>query len=184
MLPIKVYRDGELELPQSIMTIGAFDGLHLGHQALINRAKSRAEIYGVPFVVYTFDPPPKVYFQNQSLLTPFAEKEKFLRNMGVDYTIVASFDEHYASRSVGEFLVELRKIHPQEIWVGPNFYFGKGKSGTTQDLNMISKTFEQPVVRCSKGEVISSTRIRKLFQGNEADQAYCLLGRQLTNEQV
>lgn len=184
MLPIKTYRDGELELSRSIVTIGAFDGLHLGHQALINQAKLRAEEHRIPLIVYTFDPPPKVYFQNQSLLTPLAEKKEFLQIMGVDYTIFASFDDHYASKSVNDFLNELRKVHPKEIWVGPDFHFGKGKSGTARDLNTISKTYEQPVVRCPKGEVISSTRIRNLFQCQEVEQAYRLLGRQLATGHV
>ncbi|PIC57067.1 FAD synthetase [Sporosarcina sp. P12(2017)] len=180
------FQDNQLELNQSIVTIGAFDGIHRGHQALISQAKAQADRYGVPLVVYTFDPPPKVYFQNQSMLTSLPEKKKFLEELGVSYTVFASFDQVYASRSVQDFIDELSKINPKEIWIGPGFHFGSGKSGSIEDLTKHFNAFQHPVVTCSKGEVISSTRIRELFRQQKAEQAYYLLGRKpyaLTNAQ-
>ncbi|AXI00235.1 FAD synthetase [Sporosarcina sp. PTS2304] len=170
-------QNNQLELNQSVVTIGAFDGIHRGHQALIKNAKARADSYGVPLVVYTFDPPPKVYFQNQSILTPLSEKKKFLEELGVSYTVFASFDQTYASRSVKEFIDELRLVNPQEVWVGPEFNFGKGKSGSIVDLAEHFTAFQHPVVTCPEGEVISSTRIRELFKHQNIEQAYYLLGR-------
>lgn len=100
-----------------------------------------------------------------------------LEALGVSYTIFASFDEVYASREVQDFIDELSNINPREIWVGPAFHFGKKKSGTIQDLNKAFKAYQHPVVTCPKGEVISSTRIRQLFQHEQIEQANDLLGR-------
>lgn len=178
---MRIYRNNQLKLDQSVVTIGAFDGIHRGHQALIKKAKSQADFYEVPLVVYTFDPPPKVYFQNQSILTSLSEKKRFLEALDVSYTIFASFDEEYASRSVQDFIEELGDVNPREIWVGPGFNFGKAKSGTIKDLDKAFKAHQHPIVTCPKGEVISSTRIRQLFQHEKVEQAYDLLGRnQLT----
>lgn len=174
---MKIHGINELTLAQSIVTIGAFDGIHLGHQTLINKAKSRAEFFNIPLVVYTFDPPPKVYFQKADILTSLPEKKQFLEALGVCHTIFAPFNEKYASRSVEEFIEELASINPQEIWVGPDFQFGNGKTGTIEDLDRAFTAYQHPVVLCQRGERISSTRIRNLFQSEEIEQANNLLGR-------
>lgn len=174
---MKCLQNNQLELSHSVVTIGAFDGVHRGHQALIRQAKMQADYYGVPLVVYTFDPPPKVYFQNQSMLTSLPEKKTFLEALGVSYTVFASFNEAYASRSVQDFIDELSRVNPKEIWVGPDFHFGKGKSGSIEDLVKNFNAFQHPIVTCSDGKVISSTRIRELLQHDEVKQAYDLLGR-------
>lgn len=171
------FSNNELTLQQSVVTIGAFDGIHRGHQALIRKAKAQADSYGVPLVVYTFDPPPKVYFQNQDLLTSLSEKKQFLQELGVDYTVLASFDQAYAARSVKDFIDELSEVNPEEVWVGPGFNFGKGKSGSIVDLKKVFHAFAHPIVRCDEGVIISSTRIRHLFNCQQVDQAYNLLGR-------
>ncbi len=174
---MEFFQNNQLKLEQSVVTIGAFDGIHRGHQALIKKAKSQAEHYGVPLVVYTFDPPPKVYFQNQSMLTSLPEKKRILKELGVSYTVFASFNEEYAARSVQDFIVELSDASPLEIWVGPGFHFGKGKSGSIEDLDRTFQAYQHPIVTCREGEVISSTRIRKLLQLKQMEKAYDLLGR-------
>lgn len=175
---MKCFQNNQLKLQQCVVTIGAFDGIHRGHQALIRKAKARADMYGAPLVVYTFDPPPKVFFQKQTMLTTLSEKKIFLQELGVDYTVFASFDQMYAARSVQEFIDELGEMNPQEIWVGPGFYFGKEKSGSIDDLNKVFPAYQHPAVTCQAGEVISSTRIRQLFQRQQVEQAYVLLGRE------
>ncbi|MFE5430597.1 MULTISPECIES: FAD synthetase family protein [Peribacillus] len=175
---MRSFQSNQLELEHSVVTIGAFDGIHRGHQALISKAKAQANSYGVPLVVYTFDPPPKVCFQNQSMLTSLPEKKKFLEELGVSYTVFASFDQAYAARSAQDFIDELSRINPKEVWVGPGFHFGKGKSGSIEDLDKAFNAFQHPVVTCAAGEVISSTRIRNLLQHQQAEQAYYLLGRE------
>jgi riboflavin kinase / FMN adenylyltransferase len=178
-ISMHVCKEGELELKQSVVTIGAFDGIHIGHQSLISKAVSRAQELHVPSVVYTFDPPPRAFFQKQMILTNVEEKISFIKKLNVDYVIIANFDEHYISKSAEAFLEELKGLSPKELWVGPNFQFGKGKSGTIEHLVEQFNTVIHPLIKCSKGETVSSTRIRNLLYKQEEKLANELLGRNL-----
>lgn len=118
---------GTLQLPGSVVTIGAFDGVHRGHQALIRHAVERTDRLGVPSVAYTFDPPPKAFLHGAPILTPLPEKVRRLEALGLDHAVVALFDEDYAARSAEHFLEEVAALNPVEVWVGPSFRFGSGK---------------------------------------------------------
>ncbi|WHY71793.1 FAD synthetase [Fictibacillus enclensis] len=174
---MQVYREKTLKLEQCVITIGAFDGIHIGHQSLISNAVRRAKDLNVPSVVYTFDPPPRVYFQNQLLLTPVSEKLKFIKRLNVDYVILADFNQQYTTREAKDFMNELSGLSPREVWVGPNFQFGKGKEGTTACLAENFVTHIHPLIKCSKGKTVSSTRIRNLIRHKKMDMACELLGR-------
>lgn len=97
--------------------------------------------------------------------------------MGVSYAVIASFDDDFASRTVEEYINELHRLNPLEIWVGPGFHFGKGKGGSIIDLLDQFNTFQHPIVTCAEGEVISSTRIRQLLLNKQFEKAHYLLGR-------
>ncbi|WP_050979088.1 FAD synthetase family protein [Bacillus methanolicus] len=175
---MRIHTERTLQLPASVLTIGALDGVHLGHQTLISRAKERAKELEVPLVVYTFDPPPRVYFKNTLLLTPLTEKIKRLRFLGVDHVIVASFDADYVTRGASSFLDELTDLNPLEIWAGPDFQFGRNKEG---NINTLRERFTVHVldpIRCDLGEIISSSRIRTLMMQDMLYQAERLLGWQ------
>ncbi|VEF46819.1 FAD Synthetase [Bacillus freudenreichii] len=175
---MNISKDNELALSSSVVSIGAFDGLHKGHQTLIRQMAKRARELGVPSVVYTFDPPPRAYFQNQRVLTTVQEKLALIERLNVDYTVIASFNEHYASRPPADFITELRLLGAREIWVGSDFRFGKGKEGC---VDLLSRHFHvniHPFVTCDQGERISSTRIRELLKNNDWLKVHQLLGRQ------
>ncbi|SDI40645.1 riboflavin kinase/FMN adenylyltransferase [Alteribacillus persepolensis] len=172
---MNVYSDHQLSLPHSVVSIGAFDGLHLGHQTLINKAASRAKTLGVPSVVYTFNPPPRSFFQQTQVLTSVEEKVELIKRLGIDYVVVADFNKEYASREAIAFVHELQALSPKEVWVGPNFQFGKGKQGTTEFLSHYFHVNLHPLVRCQQGKIISSTRIRLLLQKNQIEHARKLL---------
>lgn len=174
---MRIVNDNELSLPASVVSIGAFDGLHKGHQTLIKQAVRRAYELEVLSVVYTFDPPPRVYFQNQQVLTSIEEKLALIENLNVDYTIVANFDEHYASKPPADFITELSQLNTREIWVGSDFHFGKGKQGNIEMLSNYFTVNIHPFITCDQGEKISSTRIRELLQNNDWLEVYQLLGR-------
>lgn len=165
---MKIHTCDSLKLPASIIAIGAFDGVHRGHQELILSARRQAEDLKVPLVIYTFDPPPKVYFQKVQLLTPLPEKlDKFSR-LGVQHVVVAPFGSQYASRNAEYFFDELRELNPKGIWVGSDFRFGANRNG---NVDLLSEQFSVHMlepVRCISGEIISSSRIRQLF--NEANK--------------
>lgn len=174
---MKVYQAGELKLSSSIVTIGAFDGLHRGHQGLIKQTVKSAKQNKIPSVVYTFDPPPRSLFQNKKILMNVSEKTKILQQCQVDYVVLAKFDEVYASRLPIEFINELKQLHPRKIVVGPNFTFGKGKQGEINLLAAHYNVYVFPYVFCNEGHIISSTRIRELLDKNELKQVENLLGR-------
>lgn len=178
---MKVSNTHELTLKSSVMTIGAFDGLHRGHQALIRNAVKRANELGVPSVVYTFDPPPRVFFQKKQLLMTVDEKVELLKQYGVDYVVIASFNKVYANRTPLQFLKEIKQYNPLEIIVGSNFTFGKDKQG---DIHLLVKHYDvivHPAIVCEAGKVISSTRIRELLKQSKFEKAESLLGRTRLN---
>lgn len=159
----------------SLVAIGSFDGVHKGHQALILKMVEKSKQLGVPSVIYTFDPPPRVYFKKGIEITPIKEKVKRIRSLGVDYVIVAHFDDHYLNRSVYSFITELFALHPLEVFVGNDFRFGKDRSGTIEDLKEYFRVRVIEKVCCDKGKVISSTRIRELILNGKKREAQKLL---------
>ncbi|KQL44271.1 FAD synthetase [Brevibacillus choshinensis] len=175
---MRVHTAGTCKLSASVMTIGALDGVHRGHQALICQARKRALVLGVPLVVYTFDPPPRVFFQQAMQLTTIEEKLHRLEHLSVDHVVVAGFDAEYSTREGSSFLRELRDLHPLEIWVGHDFRFGSNRGG---DISTLRESFPVNVldsILCSSGEIISSSRIRALLMQDRHLQAEQLLGWQ------
>ncbi|MFD1708767.1 FAD synthetase [Siminovitchia sediminis] len=173
---MRVHDTESLTLSGSVVAIGAFDGVHRGHQTVIREMVRKSHLEGVPSVVYTFDPPPRAYSQGAQILTSSDEKIQRLKNLGVDHVIMAKFDENYMKRSAGDFIRELHMIHPRAVMVGNDFRFGNKRAG---DVSLLKEHFTvQPVrpVCCPDGERISSTRIRELMMQGKQDQALPLLG--------
>lgn len=173
---MQTLKDGVLTLTGSVIAIGAFDGVHKGHQAVIKQAVEKSRTFQVPSVVYTFDPPPRNFFKGVQILTPIQEKLSRIEMLGVDYVIVASFDEWYATRPPEDFICELSKLNPAEVTVGSDFHFGKNRTG---DVNLLEKYFRiniTPPVYCKGGKLISSTRIRQLISEGDFQQSTSLLG--------
>ncbi|MEH6947421.1 FAD synthetase family protein [Bacillus sp. JJ634] len=173
---MKIHNSGNIKLPESVLTIGALDGIHKGHQLLLNKTKERAKKLGVPFVVYTFDPPPKVYFTDCPLLTTLEEKLQLLQHLGADHVIIGKFNEAFTKQEVPVFIEELKKLHPIEIWEGPNFMFGKDRKGNIDILRRYFKVEVLPPLTCIDNKMISSSRIRRLLQEGQYSEAQHLLG--------
>lgn len=177
---MNVHAPGTLQLPASVLTIGALDGIHKGHQSLVRKAKERAAELKVPFVVYTFNPPPKVFFKKCLLLTTLEEKLKRLKILGAEHVIVAAFDDVFAIKEESVFIEELKTVNPIEIWEGPNFLFGKNRKG---DIEALRRHFNVEIfdsMYCEEGVIISSSRIRTLLEIGDYSQAERLLGWRLT----
>ena len=171
---VAFHRDGELALDACVVTIGAFDGVHRGHQELLRQTIAAAQRRGVAAVVYTFDPPPKVYFGQAEALISLREKLKRIATFAPDHIIVADFNRIYVRRTAADFLAELRRLQPREVVVGEDFRFGSCKGGTALLLRQHFNTRILPPVRCGNGEIVSSSRIRSLRRSGLAAAAASL----------
>lgn len=159
-----------------VVAIGSFDGLHLGHQHLIHQAQQEAKNLHIPLLVYTFDPPSKVFMKGEGYLTDLSEKLELLRGLGVEIALIVPFTEAFSRRSKDEFLGDLRTLEAQRIYVGVDFRFGQGRAGSLEDLNTVAPTQILPLLELNGGAVKSS-RIRDLLREGEVDEAKLLLGR-------
>ena len=169
---------------QAVLTLGNFDGLHLGHQRIIRKVRERAASLGVSSVVYTFEPHPlKVVAPNKSpaLILDIEDKARIIEALGIDYMVIARFTKEFAARHPREFVeAELRPV-AADVCVGHDFSFGKGKTGTADYLKELGEElgFGVHVIPAYKkgGEVVSSSRIRRRITEGEVMEAAALLGR-------
>nr|WP_174614616.1 FAD synthetase [Virgibacillus ihumii] len=173
---MEIYKAEKLNLSESIIAIGAFDGVHRGHQAVIQEAVRESKKRRIPSVVYTFDPPPRTYFQGAYILTSIEEKIQKFKKLGVDYVIVAQFNESYIKRTPNSFINELKHLSPKNIRVGEDFRFGKNRKGDVALLK--NHFFVQTVseVCCNQGLRISSTRIRNMVFEGDLKKTESLMG--------
>jgi riboflavin kinase / FMN adenylyltransferase len=168
-----------------VVTIGNYDGLHLGHQAIIKRVIELAREGKGEAVVLTFEPHPVKFLHPElqiPLITPYRKKMMLLTQFGVDVTINLPFTKDIARLSAKEFIQEIvqRRIAPCWVVVGFNFTFGKGRTGTSEELKKIGEELGFGVEIISPhtvaGEVVSSTRIRELIAQGDMREANCMLG--------
>lgn len=187
---MKIIRDSDAEtIDASVLTTGAFDGVHLGHQTVINEVKRRAAAQGVKSVVVTFDVHPAVVVRPESapkILTRLPRKLELLESLGVDVVYVIEFDEARASTSAEDFVsdVFVDRLNAREILVGSDFNFGKGREGTVDFLAERGRHYGFSVegldlIRASDDatEPVSSTAIRRALIGGQVETAAEMLGR-------
>jgi len=162
-----------------VVAVGSFDGLHLGHQHLLRQAQQEARARHMPLLVYTFDPPSKVFTKGEGFLTDLAEKIELLRGLGVEIALVVPFNQDFARRSKDDFLKDLRGLEAQLIYVGEDFRFGKGRAGGLEDLSSVAPTEIIPLLQLG-GSPVKSSRIRELLKVGAVDEVGHLLGRPYT----
>ena len=179
--------DGGTLFPQgSVVCIGAFDGLHLGHRALVRRAVGRAQALGVPAVALSFEPLPREFFsrdQPPPRLTLARGKVQGLRELGADGVGLLRFDAKLSAMTAEDFVRRLlvQRLAAREVWIGPEFRFGHKRGGDLPLLQAMGKELGfsageiEPVQ--ALGERVSSTRIREALRAGDFLQAENLLGR-------
>lgn len=170
---------------ESILTIGKFDGIHLGHQALINQVKTRAAGVGVVPALLTFDPHPAAVLSPRGqppLLTPLPEKLHLLDRMGIELVALVTFTRETAATTAADFLRMVQNgLRPRELWVGPDFALGHNREGNVPYLRHwgvehgVGVGTVEPVKL--DGEVVSGSRIRSLLDAGDVESAARLLGR-------
>ena len=171
------------ETRPSAITLGKFDGLHLGHQLLISRVEEHLEQDGVVGIVFAFDMRPMLEKLNRPYQMLLTNEEKAARLEGrVDYFIDCPFDEQIASMEAEEFIekVLVEKFHAKHIVVGTDFRFGHEKRGDYHMLQDYCEKygFEVDVIEKKRheGREISSTYIKELLAEGKKDLADELLG--------
>lgn len=174
MTGVGMFRDTPPDLPGCVVALGAFDGVHRGHRHLVAQAVGSARAHAVPAVVWTFDPPPKAALAAARPIMRLEEKIQALRALGADLVVVSTFDETFRRLSAAGFLRRMAAIRPLEVHVGSGFRFGARQSGDTDRLAARYPTVVHELVRCGRGEVISSTRIRRLLGEGRTTEAEAL----------
>lgn len=182
------------DIPQdwgrSVVTIGSYDGVHRGHQLIIEHAVNRARELGVPSVVVTFDPHPSEVVRPGShppLLAPHHRRAELMAELGVDAVLVLPFTTEFSKLSPAEFVVKVLvdRLHAKAVVEGPNFRFGHRAAGNVEFLTEQGKLydFEVEVVdlyvtgAAGGGEPFSSTLTRRLVAEGDVAGAREILGR-------
>ncbi len=175
----------EIQQP-TIVTLGIFDGLHLGHQRIMQMVTSRAKATGLVATVLTFSPHPRALLQPQTappLLHTFEQKAEGLKILGIEQLVVLEFTRELASLSAEEFVRKIiyKGLGAKEVYLGEGFAFGRGREGNFQKLKELSHQFDffadeikEVVIRNQR---ISSTLIRNLLTGGRVNLARRMLGR-------
>jgi riboflavin kinase/FMN adenylyltransferase len=170
---------------ETIATVGTFDGVHRGHQALVGAVVERAKRAGLLAVVITFHPHPAAVLAPEHApryLTTPGEKMALLEGLGVDLVVLLRFDRKMAAMSARDFMeMVVMALQPRELWVGTDFALGRDREGNTDRLEVLGKELGftlhtvAPVV--DGDEVVSSSRVRSLLQEGRIAEAKQLLGR-------
>jgi len=170
---MKVFNDLKnipADIKNAVVAIGNFDGVHRGHQMILERAKKIAASQGKPFGVLTFEPHPRRLFRPDDppfRLTPFALKMDRLRVQGLDFVCSLDFDWDFASQSSDDFIEEVVRagLSPSHIIVGYDFCFGQLRKGAPEDFKAAG--FETTIIEeiAEAGEKLSSSAvIRPMFE--------------------
>ena len=179
------YENAEIARP-TVVTLGVFDGLHLGHQLVMRTVVERARLLGAVPTVITFDPHPRAVLHPESappLLQTFDQKVEAFGVLGVEQAIVVRFTREFAEVRAEEFLKDVvhERLQAKEVYLGRGFAFGRGREGDINLLRRVSRELgfhadEVPEVRL-RGQRISSSRIRELLAAGSVNLARRMLGR-------
>ncbi len=180
------YRAVPAGFPESVVTIGNFDGVHLGHQALFRHALSRARSTGRSCVVYTFEPHPVRILAPKLApprITRADEKLRLIAELGIDACVVEPFTAEFAAMEHEQFVASalVSALCTKELIVGYDFTYGRGGKGNTATLASAAGRFGFALDVVSQqtfgGVVASSTKVREFVLGGNVEGARMLLGR-------
>jgi riboflavin kinase/FMN adenylyltransferase len=177
--------NAEIQRP-TILTLGVFDGLHLGHQLIMRTVAERARETGAIPTVITFDPHPRAVLHPESappLLQTLDQKVEGFGVLGIEQTIVIHFDEAFSQIRAEDFLCDVVKdrLHAKEVYLGRGFAFGHNREGNIDLLRRVSAELgvfagESPEVQF-RNQRVSSSKVRKLLLEGRVNLARRLLGR-------
>jgi riboflavin kinase / FMN adenylyltransferase len=162
---------------ESIVAIGSFDGLHLGHRALFQSLTALAAEHHLPSVVFTFDQPTRVLLEGSKFLYSLSEKLEILHHFGVSEVIAVPFTKEFSNRAPAAFLADIAALHPKNIVVGYDFRFGHQRLGGIADLQRIAPvvTLEMQTLN---GAAVHASLIRSALENSQIQSANAMLGRE------
>lgn len=171
----------DFQLEKTAVTIGNFDGVHVGHQAMIQQLKAVAAAQQLKTVVMLFEPQPLEFFKGYDApprISSLREKVEYLTELGIDYIAVAKFDNYFRSLSAEAFADILKyKLNAHSLVLGDDFHFGKNRQGNSEFLQQYGFQVTNLNTILADGERVSSTRIRQTLQAGNLALAAKLLGR-------
>jgi len=185
---MKTYNNLNLDLKhrRGIIAIGNFDGIHLGHQKVINQAKKKAKKKKLPFGLMTFEPVPVMFFNKKiknHRISSLEQKKDQLKKLKLDFLIIISFNKNFSSLSAEEFIKKIiyNKTNCRFLYVSKNFRFGFKRKGNIKTLKKYEKqyNFKNVIVMPfkTKRKIISSTFIRKKIRKGQIEEVNKLLNR-------
>ena len=195
MVKMKLYNNFNIfkNHKKSIILIGNFDGIHLGHQKLFKLASSYKKKFKINIGVLTFEPMPKMFF-NQDIknfrILNINKKNIILKNMGVDFVITKKFDKKFSKIKSDFFIKEIlfKKLEAKYIFVSDNFRFGNKREGDVDELIKNEKIYDYKIIKPQplmlSQKVISSTYIRSLLEKGNLKKTNKLLGKNWSIEGV
>src|SRR5476651_713950 len=170
----------------AVVTIGTFDGVHMGHRKIISKITELAKASGGESVILTFFPHPRMILnpedQDLKLITTIAEKAELLQGLGIDHLIVTPFSRDFSNLSALEYIHDIlvARIGVKKIVIGYDHRFGKDRKGGLEDLQRLSKEFDYEVIEIPEQDIndvaVSSTKIREALLNNEISLANRYLG--------
>ena len=185
---MKIYYNFDIpgKLKNSILLIGNFDGLHVGHQKLFNLAKKFKKKFKSKIGVITFEPMPKMYF-NKNLknfrISNLNQKKEILKNFGTDFLIIKKFNRKFSKIKSLDFIKKIlyQKLNTKFLFVSSNFRFGNKREGDIKQLTSYERIFRYKLIKPKplklRKKIVSSTLIRKLISKGKINLANKLLNR-------
>jgi riboflavin kinase/FMN adenylyltransferase len=185
---LKIYNNFNIpkKLKSSILLVGNFDGLHVGHQKLFNLAKKFKKKFKSKIGVITFEPMPKMYF-NKSLknfrISNVQQKKEIIKKFGTDFLIIKKFDKKFSKIKSENFIKKIlyKKLNTKFLFVSNNFKFGNKREGDTKQLMYYEKKYDYKLIKPKpfklKKNIVSSTLIRKLLSKGKITTVNKLLNR-------
>lgn len=173
-------------LPYPVLTIGNFDGVHLGHQSIFRMVIEAASEHNGTSIVFTFVPHPLSVIAPErapQLLTTYKEKIQLINSFGIDVIICANFTKEFANVTAEEFVSDVlhKTLNVREVYVGSNYSFGKGRKGSPEFLRELGSKYGFTVHIVDEvmvnNVIPSSSRIRNLIARGKVNEASILLGR-------
>jgi len=188
---MKIYKNPTLDQKHcnGVIAIGNFDGLHLGHQKVINEAKRKAKKNKIPFGAITFEPVPVMFFNKKiknHRINSLEQKKEQLKKLKLDFLIIIKFNKKFSSQSAEEFIKKIifKRTKCKFLYVSKNFKFGFKRQGNIKTLKKFEKTYNfrniitKPLKKNNK--IISSTFIRKKIRLGKIVEINKLLNRRWT----